>query len=127
MTVGATITTRWCLHYTLVSDPGHDSGKCVIVNWTTRRRRATEDASCILNRLDHPAITDESLVNYYGARLLPTPEVQHRINSGVFGISDVLLTKEAYDRLMLGFQVTQKVPIGVYEFLDGAGFLPAVP
>lgn len=111
-------------HYTLVSDPAHVSGNCVIVNWTTRRRLPREDTSCILNRLDHPAITAESLVNYRGALVLPANGVQQRINNGVFDISDVLLSEDAYRQLMLGFVKTSKVPIGVFDFLDNEGFLP---
>ena len=111
-------------HYTLVTDPGHSSGNCVILNWTTRKHLAREDTSCILNRLDHPAITVESLVHYNKAGLVSAAGLQKHIVAGLFGISDVLLNEAAYKRVMLGFQVTKHVPPQVYEFLDGAGFLP---
>jgi hypothetical protein len=111
-------------HYTLVSDPAHASGNCVIANWTTRRHLPRKDTSCILNRADHPAITDESLVYYEGAGLARAADVQQRINNGAFDISDVLLSEDAYMRLMLGFVKTSKVPIGVFEFLENEGFLP---
>jgi len=97
-----------------------------MVNWTTRKRLPREDGSCILNRLDHPAITVESVVHYRGAVLCPTSSLQARLDSGVFAISDVLLGEDAYKRLLQGFQVTQHVPFAVYDFLDDQGFLPSV-
>ena len=65
--------------------------------------------------------------NYRGAVLLPAADVRQQIQNGSFDISDALLTNDAHKRLMLGFQVTPHVPIGVYEFLAGGGFLPTMP
>lgn len=114
-------------HYMLVSDADHRSGCCVIVNWTTRRRLRGEDSSCILRTGDHPAITTESLVLYRRASLAPSAALRAKIVAGPFAISDVLLSEDAYTRVMRGFQLTAQVPLEVYGFLEEQGILPEMP
>lgn len=111
-------------HYILVSDPKHESGNCVIVNWTTYRKLKGDDTSCILDRTDHGAITRESLVNYRGARLARASEVYKLIKAGTFDICDTLLKEDAYRRVMLGFATTTRASTEVVNFLENEGFLP---
>ncbi len=47
----------------MVTTPAGKDANALILNVTTRRS-VTQDASCILKKGDHPAIVEESVINY---------------------------------------------------------------
>jgi hypothetical protein len=100
--------------YVLVTPPAF--GKCLVVNWTSEKD-ARQDHTCRFAGGEHPCIEHPSLVYYRGAELLSPADLNARLRDPGASVSDRLLPRVAFNRVLSGFLETRKAPIEVHEFV----------
>lgn len=72
----------------VISDPGVDSSKALLVNCTTWR--ADKEQTCLLNPGDHPAIEHNSVVYYAGSRVHSLVHLHYLLNNDKIVLHDPL-------------------------------------
>lgn len=101
-------------HYCVVITPS-SYPEVLVVNFTTQGPR--KDQSCVLQPGCHPVIVAESVVSFDYAAVLPTDEVQRKIDDGTFSVKD-----DASEELVLkiwdGAFKTRRMTIRCSELLS---------
>ncbi len=64
----------------VISDPPENPEEVVLVNFT--KYRADKDQACIVERGDHPFISQKTCVEYRGAKTASAKELQTLLDSG---------------------------------------------
>lgn len=64
----------------VISDPEVNPDKVVLVNFT--KYRADKDQACIVERGDHPFLSQKTCVEYRGAKTVPAKALQDLLDGG---------------------------------------------
>jgi hypothetical protein len=64
----------------VISDPAENPEEVLLVNFT--KYRADKDQACIVERGDHPFISQKTCVEYRGAKMASAKELQTLLDSG---------------------------------------------
>jgi len=99
--------------YVVITPPSYP--EVLVVNFTSQGPR--KDQSCVLSPGCHPAIVVESVVAFEFAAVVPTAEVQRRIDDSTFAVKD-----DASEALLLaiwdGAYSTNRMSIRCRELLS---------
>lgn len=104
--------------FAIVTPPQHQSGRFVIVNWTTRYGTRFEDSSCLLSSGDHEWVKHDSYIYYTGAELRTVADLRTELMAfKSLRVADTQLSDVLYKRILAGFLNTSECPTDVHAFL----------
>tara|TARA_R110002096_G_scaffold308959_3_gene503465 strand:- start:59 stop:487 length:429 start_codon:yes stop_codon:yes gene_type:complete len=101
--------------YVIVIPPTH--GTCLVVNLSSIKGNRSDDNTCTFRAGEHPMITLPSYAFYRGAELLEPETLRNQANPTSTTVSDTLLGKSPWRRLMTGFLESIHTPEEVHQFL----------
>lgn len=105
----------------VISDPGRDADKVVIVNLESCDG-PEKDGSCILDRGDHPWIRHKTNVRYRDARITTQANLDHLIKNGALKPQEPA-TDELLAKIFDGAQKTEHLPTKCRTVLELQGLI----
>ncbi len=106
--------------WAVISDPSLDGEKVVIVlfvSWTEKY-----DQACVLCAGDHPFIKHDTCVQYSGAKIVKSAQLEQSRKSGKLRMKQPLTTA-ILERIRQQAEVSQ-IPMAAYEILRRQGLAP---
>ena len=109
----------------VISDPVQDPHHIVIVNLTTWKGPASDQA-CVIDAGDHPFVRHRSYVYYQGAKVDPLRHLNRMLESGGLVMQDALTT-EQLARVRQGAGASIRTPSFAREILAQQGLIELDP
>lgn len=109
----------------VISDPGTDSSRVVIVSLTSYENFQHEiykDGSCVLDPKDHPWIRHRTCVSYRDGRLVPNEALDAALEAGRLEMQESV-GKEVLNRILEGAEKTDELPNKCRAVLAEQGLL----
>lgn len=104
----------------VISDPEKDRSHLVCVNITSQR--IDKDQSCVILPDEHPFVTQESVIQYRGARVVPESGIRSAVEARVLKYHSPV-TAALLERIRNG-AITPHLPLGARRLLQLQGVIP---
>ena len=99
--------------WVVLTDPGDDSSKVVLVNLTSLRPNV--DTTVILDRGDHPFVKHKTVINYGDAKFSSIRSINDGCENGIIKIRDPVSTK-LLQRIKQGLLESKETPENVKKY-----------
>jgi hypothetical protein len=106
--------------WVVISDPALDAERVLIVNFTTRRHDS--DPACTLQAGEHPFVHHETSVNYAGAKVVSSAEIQTLMQKGLLS-SHAVLSASLLERIREGAASSQRMSLAHADILIEQGLI----
>jgi len=121
MEAGDTFRRSYGSHlWVVVSDPGRDPNRLLIVNLTTVRSSC--DPACILNAGDHPFVKHPSYLLYAESRIVTSAELDQKVAAGQI-ILEPKMRGDVLARIRQGAAISNYIPLQNRKLLEDQGLI----